>query len=66
MNLDRIHGELQHISADLVAALKSKYIRLVDLLVPLSMAMLTVYDEEYLGIPSDEPTDPAATKDGEK
>jgi Fe-S-cluster containining protein len=53
VNLDIVHGRLQKISADFVKEINSEYIKLVDLLVPLSMALLTVYDEEYLGIKED-------------
>ncbi len=50
VNLDIIHSRLQQISADFVKEIKTEYIKLVDMLVPLSMALLAVYDEEYLGI----------------
>ena len=50
VNLDIIHSRLQQISADFVKEIRTEYIKLVDMLVPLSMALLTVYDEEYLGI----------------
>jgi Fe-S-cluster containining protein len=50
VNLDIIHSRLQQISADFVKEIKTEYIKLVDMLVPLSMALLTVYDEEYLGL----------------
>ncbi|MBW2589867.1 MAG: YkgJ family cysteine cluster protein [Deltaproteobacteria bacterium] len=53
VNLDIIHGRLQQISADFVKEIRTEYIKLVDMLVPLSMAILTVYDEEYLGIKED-------------
>jgi Fe-S-cluster containining protein len=53
VNLDIIHGRLQQISADFVKEIKTEYIKLVDMLVPLSMALLEVYDEEYLGIKED-------------
>ncbi len=53
VNLDIIHSRLQQISADFVKEIRTEYIKLVDLLVPLSMAILTVYDEEYLGIKED-------------
>ena len=53
VNLDIIHGRLQQISADFVKEIRTEYIKLVDMLVPLSMALLTVYDEEYLGIKED-------------
>jgi Fe-S-cluster containining protein len=50
VNLDIIHSKLQQISADFVKEIRTEYIKLVDMLVPLSMALLTVYDEEYLGL----------------
>ena len=53
VNLDIIHGRLQLISADFIKEIRTEYIKLVDLLVPVSMALLTVYDEEYLGIKED-------------
>ena len=49
-NLDIIHERLFEISRELVKALNSRYIKMGEMLVPLSMALLTVYDEEYLGI----------------
>ncbi|UCF94008.1 MAG: YkgJ family cysteine cluster protein [Desulfobacterales bacterium] len=60
VKLDAIHGQLQKISAELVRDLKSRYVKLADMLVPLSMALLTEYDEAYLGIddggdPRDDP-----------
>ncbi|MDX2442038.1 MAG: YkgJ family cysteine cluster protein [Desulfobacterales bacterium] len=53
VNLDIIHGRLQQISAEFVKEIRTEYIKLVDMLVPLSMALLSVYDEEYLGIKED-------------
>lgn len=50
VNLDVINNQLQQLSAELVRDLKSRYVKLADMLVPLSMALLTVYDDEYLGI----------------
>lgn len=50
VNLDVIHQQLQQLSAELVRDMGSKFIKLADLLVPLSMALLTLYDDEYLGI----------------
>jgi len=52
-NLDRIQSALTALSNALVADLKSKYVTLGEMLVPLSMALLTDYDEEYLGLTSD-------------
>ena len=50
VNLDAINSQLQQLSAELVRDLKSRYVKLADMLVPLSMALLTLYDEDYLGI----------------
>jgi len=58
VNLDIIHGRLQQISADFVKEIRTEYIKLVDMLIPLSMALLTVYDEEYLGIKEDSQASP--------
>ena len=49
-NLDVIHSKLQELSQDISVALKSKHVKMGDVLMPLSMALLTVFDETYLGI----------------
>jgi Fe-S-cluster containining protein len=49
-NLDAIHQTLFNISTELVTHIGSKYSRLSEIVVPISMALLTIYDEEYLGI----------------
>jgi Fe-S-cluster containining protein len=53
-NLDSIHQALFNISSELVIEIGSKYSRLAEMVVPLSMALLTIYDEEYLGVDSGE------------
>lgn len=50
VNLDAIHRRLYTISAEFVTTIQSRYVKLSELLVPLSMALLTDYDETYLGI----------------
>jgi len=50
VNLDRIQGRLYEISEALGKAIKSRHAKLATLLVPLSMALLTEYDETYLGV----------------
>ena len=50
VNLDVVNNQLQQISGELIRDLKSRYVRLSDMLVPLSMAMLTTFDEDYLGV----------------
>lgn len=58
VNLDAIHARLQELSAELIRDLKSRHIKLADILVPLSTALITEYDEIYFGFkedPTDEP-----------
>jgi Fe-S-cluster containining protein len=50
VNQDRIQTSLVALSKALVADLKSKYATMGELLVPLSMALLTEYSAEYLGL----------------
>ena len=54
VNLDAVHAKLQEISAELLRDIKSKNVKLADLLVPLSSAIVMDFDEVYLGI-ADEP-----------
>jgi Fe-S-cluster containining protein len=56
VNLDLVHNQLQKISAELLRDIQSKNVRLADLLVPLSMALISDYDDFYLGI-AEEPID---------
>ena len=53
VKLDLIQNKLFDISADLVASIQSRYTRMSELLVPLSMALLTEYDDVYLGVKGD-------------
>jgi Fe-S-cluster containining protein len=50
VNLDTIQQKLFAVSQELVANIKTKYVKMADMLVPVSMAMLTDFDPEYLGI----------------
>lgn len=57
LKLDAVYQRLYGISAELADAIKSRYPKLAEMLVPLSMALLTDYTEEYLGVgakPEDE------------
>jgi Fe-S-cluster containining protein len=54
VNLDAVHAKLQEISSELLRDIKSRNIKLADLLVPLSSAIVLDFDEVYLGI-ADEP-----------
>jgi Fe-S-cluster containining protein len=48
--LDAVHQRLYDISSELAREIKSHYPKLAQMLVPLSMALLTDYTEEYLGM----------------
>ena len=54
VNLDVVHSQLQQISAELIRDIESRNVKLADLLVPLSMALISDYDDVYLGIDDEE------------
>jgi len=58
---DALQQKLIGLSAELVEALGSRYHGLADLLMPLSMALLADFNDEYLGVKKTEPS-PAASK----
>ena len=58
VNLDAIHSRLQELSAELVRDLQSRFIKLADILVPLSTVLITSYDEIYLGLKEAPPEEP--------
>jgi Fe-S-cluster containining protein len=58
VNLDSVHARLQAISAELVRDLKSRFVGLADMLVPLSTALITAYDDIYLGVKEAPPEEP--------
>jgi len=49
-NMDIVHEQLMALSAEFVQAIQSKHVKMADVLVPLSLALLTDYDDAYLGI----------------
>jgi Fe-S-cluster containining protein len=53
VKLDAIQQRLFDISRELAEEIRSRYPRLAEMLVPLSMALLTDYTEEYLGLKTD-------------
>lgn len=61
LNLDIVHDQLMSLSSDLVQGIQSKYIQMAEVLVPLSMALITDYSEEYLGIKTE--NEPEGNKD---
>lgn len=54
VNLDAIQDRLFNLSRELVVALGSRHIRMGEMVVPLSMALITAYDAAYLGVGEDE------------
>jgi Fe-S-cluster containining protein len=50
VKIDVLQKKLYDISAEFVASIRSRYTRMAEMLVPLSMALLTEYNAEYLGI----------------
>ncbi|MEW6670781.1 MAG: YkgJ family cysteine cluster protein [Thermodesulfobacteriota bacterium] len=50
VSLDVIHRKLFELSAALVKELGSRHSQMAEMLVPVSMALLTVFDEDYLGL----------------
>jgi len=61
VNLDAVHNQLQQISAELLRDIQSKNIKLADLLVPLSSAVILDFDDVFLGI-AEEPVEETSRK----
>nr|WP_319396665.1 YkgJ family cysteine cluster protein [uncultured Desulfobacter sp.] len=53
LNMDKIYTQLQLLSAELVKDIKSTNIRMHELLIPVSMAMVTQFNDEFLGVKQD-------------
>jgi Fe-S-cluster containining protein len=49
-NQDVVHDQLMALSAEMIQMVGSRHVRMANVLVPLSMALLTDYDEAYLGL----------------
>ena len=50
LNMDKIYTQLQLLSAELVKDINSTNIRMHELLIPVSMAMVTLFNDEFLGV----------------
>lgn len=50
LNMDKIYTQLQLLSAELVKDIKSEKIKMHEMLIPVSMALMTNFDEDYLGV----------------
>lgn len=53
LNMDKIYTQLQLLSAQLVKDINSEKIKMHEMLIPVSMAMVTDFNEEYLGVRKD-------------
>jgi len=54
VQIEKLQDRLLALSAELTASLHSRFARLAEALVPVSMALMNNYNDEYLGIMSDE------------
>lgn len=53
LNMDKIYTQLQLLSAQLIQDIGSRNIRMHEMLIPVSMALVTDFNEEYLGVRQD-------------
>ena len=53
VNLDSVHKKLHELSCEIVDVLQSTHVKMGEVLMPLSMALLTVFDDSYLGLNTD-------------
>ncbi len=53
LNMDKIYTQLQLFSAEMIKDIKSEKIKMHEILIPVSMALMTNFDEEYLGVKKD-------------
>lgn len=65
VKMDAIYQRLYEISLALAQSIESRYPGLSDMLVPLSMALLTDYTEEYLGVGQKEDAETKASGERE-
>lgn len=50
LNMDKIYTQLQLLSAQLIKDINSENIKMHEMLIPVSMALVTEFSEEYLGV----------------
>ena len=50
LNMDKIYSQLQLLSAELIRDINSENIKMHEMLVPVSMALVTDFNEDYLGV----------------
>ncbi|RTZ99946.1 MAG: YkgJ family cysteine cluster protein [Deltaproteobacteria bacterium] len=59
VSMDKITHSLYGLSSRLVRDIESRYHKMGEVLVPLSMALITEYDDTYLGLGPEEEPEPA-------
>lgn len=57
VHIEKIQDRLALLSAEMVAEMRTRYTRLHETFVPVSMALMNAYDDEYLGLISEEEWD---------
>ncbi len=50
LNMDKIYSQLQLLSVQLIKDINSEQIKMHEMLIPVSMVMITNFNEEYLGV----------------
>ena len=50
VHIDIFYRRLYELSLELVKAIRSRHIKMAEMLIPLSMALITDYTDQYLGI----------------
>ena len=53
LNMDKIYTQLQLLSAELIKDIRSEKIKMHEMLIPVSMAIITDFTEEWLGVRGD-------------
>ncbi|MBU1343355.1 MAG: YkgJ family cysteine cluster protein [Proteobacteria bacterium] len=53
LNMDKIYTQLQLLSAQMVKEINSEKIKMHEILIPVSMAIVTEFNEAYLGVRKD-------------
>ena len=53
VNMDNLYGQLQLISAEMTAAINAGNVKTCELLIPVSMALITDFNAEFFGVKKD-------------
>lgn len=50
VNMDKINSQLQYITAEMLRDIKSKHVKMHEMLIPVSMALITDFNDAYFGV----------------